>query len=141
MQSFVDIVGRAYVFLGYSHSSMRAQTVWFLHPFYFNGGLLLANILIKDLGNFNAIRSPAKSAARVGQCFSDTTESIRFHDAVEISDIERNGRCFTDGVGKISLSALRQVWEASAAVRKKRATLLQIRYRGGCKYRLIASRP
>jgi RNA-dependent RNA polymerase len=56
------------------------------------------------MGNFSHINVVAKYAARLGQCFS-TTRAINGLSAPEIvtlQDIEHNGFCFTDGVGKIS---------------------------------------
>lgn len=55
------------------------------------------------MGNFKDIKNPAKYAARLGQCFS-TTRAMRNHQIVvnTIPDVDRNGHCFTDGVGKIS---------------------------------------
>jgi RNA-dependent RNA polymerase len=56
------------------------------------------------MGQFDHIKVVAKYAARLGQCFSTTREIRGIHvpDRKKISDVERNGLCFTDGVGKIS---------------------------------------
>lgn len=55
------------------------------------------------MGNFRKIKTVAKYASRLGQCFS-TTRAITnvLPDIKEIEDITHNGFCFTDGVGKIS---------------------------------------
>lgn len=55
------------------------------------------------MGDFSHIKCVAKYAARLGQCFS-TTRAVRDIEPhiVEIPDIEANGHCFSDGVGKIS---------------------------------------
>ena len=57
------------------------------------------------MGDFTRIRVVAKYAARLGQCFSTTRaiNGLSNPTLVKIDDIERNGFCFTDGVGKISL--------------------------------------
>jgi hypothetical protein len=36
----IHIADRKYDFLGFSHSSLRAQTCWFVAPFFHNGGLV-----------------------------------------------------------------------------------------------------
>ena len=128
----LHIAGLHFSFLGFSHSSLREGQCYFMAPFVMNGTLYHAERVIKDLGDFSLIRSPAKCAARIGQAFSDTTESIPVKDkyVIGISDIERNDRVFTDGVGKISRSLLNDVWDAFASSRKNKATILQIRFAG-----------
>jgi RNA-dependent RNA polymerase len=56
------------------------------------------------MGRFMHIKVVAKYAARLGQCFSTTRllTGIPAPTIVGIPDVERNGYCFTDGVGKIS---------------------------------------
>jgi hypothetical protein len=97
----IDIAERKFTFLGYSHSSLRAQSVWFYSPFVFEGRLQVYDSIIGDLGNFADIQSPAKCAARIGQTFSDTRTAVRIDpiNVVEVPDVERNGRVFSDGVG------------------------------------------
>ncbi|KAI1379993.1 RNA dependent RNA polymerase-domain-containing protein [Hypoxylon crocopeplum] len=59
------------------------------------------------MGEVNHIRVVAKYAARLGQCFSTTRvprASPIGQAIVQIQDIEHNGWCFTDGVGKIAPS-------------------------------------
>ena len=75
---------------------------------------------------------PAKTAARIGQAFSDATETIPLVGAqLEIvSDISRNGRCFTDGNGTISPDLLRLVNRRFLKSKKAYATVLQIRSQG-----------
>ena len=128
------VAGRHFNFLGFSHSSLRSQTCWFVAPFYVNEGLLLARNLIEDLGDFSKIFSPAKCAARIGQAFSDSTDTIDLSNCSiqRIPDIERNDRCFSDGVGTISFPMLREVWKRFARNKKSYAPVLQIRFQG-CK--------
>lgn len=128
------IAGRQFGFLGFSHSSLRSQTCWFVSPFVLSGSLLLAKHLIRDLGDFSRIYSPAKCAARIGQAFSDAADSVAFaEEELEcIPDIEREGRCFTDGVGTISFSLLRRVWRRFSRNKKAYAPILQVRFQG-CK--------
>lgn len=128
----LHIAGLHFSFLGFSHSSLRDGQCYFMAPFIMNGTLYHAERVIKDLGDFALIRSPAKCAARIGQAFSDTTESIPIkHEYVtRIGDIERNDRVFTDGVGKISRILLNDVWDEFVRARQQKATILQIRFAG-----------
>lgn len=66
------IAGRAFSFLGFSHSSLRAQSCWFMAPIFRDGNFRLPEQILKELGNFSSIRVPAKCAARIGQNFTDT---------------------------------------------------------------------
>jgi RNA-dependent RNA polymerase len=55
------------------------------------------------MGDFVEIKVPAKYAARLGQCFSTTRYISSARPALRtVEDVERNGYCFTDGVGQIS---------------------------------------
>ena len=130
--SIINIAGRGFQFLGFSHSSLRAQTCWFMAPFTHEGELLLAESVIRKLGDFSAIRTPAKCAARIGQAFSDTLISVEIpHDCIRtMNDVERNGRTFSDGVGVISRSIQKRICERYAASRKIKPTVFQIRHAG-----------
>jgi hypothetical protein len=130
----LPIAGQQFSFLGFSHSSLRSQSCWFMAPFVYNGSLIYHNEVIRDLGNFSHIRTPARCAARIGQAFSDTRDAITFapgtvKDNNELADVERNGRVFSDGVGTISREALEHIWDKLASGRMK-PTVLQIRYQG-----------
>lgn len=128
----ISIAGRNFAFLGFSHSSLRDQTCWFMAPFEHEGVLLNARSVITKLGNFSAIRSPAKCAARIGQAFSNTDGAVRISPATVnvIPDVERNGRVFSDGVGTISAETLAMLWKEYAPARKSKPTLYQIRFAG-----------
>lgn len=129
--SFI-VAGRGFSFLGFSHSSLRSQTCWFMAPFVHKTHLQHAPIVIRQLGDFSSIRIPARCAARIGQAFTDTTGTVQIEPGMlsRISDVKRNGRVFSDGVGTISLSLLRQVWRIYGAKRPLKPTILQIRYAG-----------
>jgi hypothetical protein len=128
----IDIAGRRFSFLGFSHSSLRSQSCWFMAPFFHNGTLLFDRELIKGLGNFSTIQTPAKCAARIGQAFSDTRDAIHLAPGVvkEMPDVGRDGRVFSDGVGTISKQALEEIWAGLLAGKEKKPTVLQIRYQG-----------
>ncbi|KAI4114603.1 MAG: hypothetical protein LQ345_004646 [Seirophora villosa] len=135
--SSLTICGRPYEFLGFSHSSLRAQTCWFMAPFIWNGDIRFARAVIKDLGNFSAIRSPAKCAARIGQAFSQAFSSVNIprESFCVLPDVERldsagTRRVFSDGVGTCSKSILEKIWAAYAQSRAWKPTLCQIRYAG-----------
>ncbi|KAL8946947.1 MAG: hypothetical protein Q9222_006725, partial [Ikaeria aurantiellina] len=133
----ITIAGRPFEFLGFSHSSLRAQTCWFMAPFVWDGELRHARAVIKDLGDFSAIRSPAKCAARIGQAFSQTFSSVdippeafRILPEVERHDALGILRIFSDGVGTCSQLILKRIWAAYAQSRIWKPTVCQIRYAG-----------
>ena len=132
LSSAINVAGRGYEFLGFSHSSLRAQTCWFMAPFVQDSELLHARVVIAKLGDFSAIRSPAKCAARIGQAFSETSKTVRLRPETvkTMSDVERSGRVFSDGVGTFSTSILQKLWKEYATSRTLRPTLFQIRYAG-----------
>lgn len=132
LEGVVIIAGRGYEFLGFSHSSLRSDTCWFMAPFTVNGTLIDARSVIKDLGDFSLIRSPAKCAARIGQAFSQTFSSVSIEpDAFSaMPDVERNGRTFSDGVGTCSKAVLEEIWKKYSLARGLKPTVLQIRFQG-----------
>lgn len=129
----IPVAGRHYSFLGFSHSSLRARSVWLSAPFLFDGGLKISENIIEGLGDFKKIRSPARRAARIGQAFSETRYSIplreRGIDVIEIDDVKRNGRVFSDGVGTISPGAVEAIYDVIAPD-KGCPTCFQIRWAG-----------
>ncbi|KAL9027561.1 MAG: hypothetical protein Q9180_007312, partial [Flavoplaca navasiana] len=60
LKNGIEVAGRLYEFLGFSHSSLRAQTCWFLAPFMENDNIVNADWIISKLGNFRHIRSAAR---------------------------------------------------------------------------------
>lgn len=108
----LDIAGTHLEFLAYSQSALKEHAVWFLKPFVNTDGQQIdAASIIYSLGTFHNLsfdanlgRCPARYGARISQAFTATDSSISV-DAEEIfivDDVERNGYCFTDGVGTIS---------------------------------------
>jgi len=132
LEDGIDIAGRKYGFLGFSHSSLRSQTCWFMAPFTHDGKLQLYQFVIANLGDFSRIHSPAKCAARIGQAFSDTPNTVPLRSIVvkTLPDVERNGRVFSDGVGTFSGSVLEQIWDALPSKRLVKPTAFQIRLLG-----------
>ena len=113
-------------------------------PFTLNGSLTYASGVIKDLGDFGLIRSPAKCAARIGQAFSQTFSSVHIPSEAfkTIPDIERNGRTFSDGVGTCSTEVLEKIWREYFQARGLKPTIFQIRFMGKCnrKYPMLLRR-
>ncbi|KAF2200619.1 RdRP-domain-containing protein [Delitschia confertaspora ATCC 74209] len=131
LQMGMFVAGRGYKFLGFSHSSLRNQTCWFMAPFMHEGKEINSEEIILDIGDFSHLRCPAKCAARIGQAFSDTTTAIKIaaNQMSVVPDVERNGRCFSDGCGTISMQLLRKVWKMLPS-RFLQPSVLQIRFKG-----------
>jgi RNA-dependent RNA polymerase len=107
------IAGQRLEFLAYSQSALKEHSVWYIRPFFDleAGHVVDAPRIIRDLGNFHNLaydekmgRCPARYAARVSQSFTatDSSVSMEVDEVFPINDIERNGWCFSDGVGTIS---------------------------------------
>jgi RNA-dependent RNA polymerase len=99
MRNGIVVAGRFYEFLAFGNSQFREHGAYFYAPTPSKS----ADDIRLSLGRFDHIKTIAKFGARLGQCFS-TTRAMRVSvKIVKIPDIERNGYCFTDGVGKLSL--------------------------------------
>ncbi|KAL9480911.1 hypothetical protein ACSS6W_005697 [Trichoderma asperelloides] len=130
------VAGRRFEFLGFSHSSLRSHSAWFVAAFV-DDSLNLQNndTIIKSLGDFSDIRIPAKCAARIGQAFSETPYAvpilkcginIDYIDDVKTAD---GKRVFSDGVGTISWDAMEEVWDHLPKASSE-ATCFQVRLGG-----------
>ncbi|KAL2823196.1 RNA dependent RNA polymerase-domain-containing protein [Aspergillus cavernicola] len=133
-----QIAGRTYTFLGFSHSSLRSHSAWFSAPFVDdNEGLQTYFSIIKAIGTFSSITSPAKCAARIGQAFSETPFAVKLREndisVWKIPDVESedHSRVFSDGVGTISWGAMEAIRKILPA-KKGLPTCFQIRM-GGAK--------
>lgn len=132
----IQIAGRVYGFLGFSHSSLRSHSAWFSASFFDKDHKFQTYIsIIKDLGDFEHIRIPARCAARIGQAFSETPFSIHLPDhgitQSYIADVKSpdGKRIFSDGVGTISRAAALSIWGVLPKS-SNRATCFQIRWAG-----------
>ncbi|KJZ69606.1 hypothetical protein HIM_10994 [Hirsutella minnesotensis 3608] len=96
----IRIGDRIYEFLGFGSSQLRQCGAFFFCPTEH----VTCDDIRQWMGDFTHIKTVAKYAARLGQCFSTTREirGISQPQRQEIPDIERNGYCFTDGIGIIS---------------------------------------
>ncbi|CAN8097779.1 unnamed protein product [Discula destructiva] len=132
----IQVADRIYRFLGFSHSSLRSHSAWFSAPFFDDDGHFQTyETIIRALGKFSHIRTPAKCAARIGQAFSETPFSLPLDEygirVVEIPDVtSADGiRVFSDGVGTLSADVVDRIWEI---IPQSKATpnAFQIRFRG-----------
>ncbi|GLT27746.1 hypothetical protein SLA2020_027210 [Shorea laevis] len=112
LQNYGIVIGdKKFEFLAFSSSQLRENSVWM---FASRDGLTAADIRAW-MGNFCQIRNVAKYAARLGQSFSSSTEtlSVDKHEIEIIPDvkIERDGieYVFSDGIGKISADFAKRV--------------------------------
>lgn len=128
----ITIAGRAFDFFGFANSALRAHSCWFMAPLVDGGTLFIASMVLKALGDFDKIRIPAKCAARIGQNFTDTNDTIdlRPESVGELPIVTRNGYDFGDGVGTISKALLIKVWRVYGTRRLLKPTALQIRFQG-----------
>ncbi|KAK1842468.1 suppressor of ascus dominance [Colletotrichum chrysophilum] len=96
----ITIGSRHYEFLAFGNSQIRECAVYFFCPTDHRS----CDYIRDWMGDFGHIKNVAKYAARIGQCFSTTREipGTTVANIVPIEDVERNGFCFSDGVGKIS---------------------------------------
>ncbi|OQO01530.1 hypothetical protein B0A48_12565 [Cryoendolithus antarcticus] len=128
----IIIAGQGFTFLGFSHSSLRAQSCWFMSPLILNSVMMYPPMVLKELGSFDSIRVPAKCVARIGQNFTDTNATIDVEEdqLFGVEDITRNNYEFSDGVGTISLALLQKIWRVYGTRRTLKPTALQIRCAG-----------
>ncbi|GAO14543.1 hypothetical protein UVI_02032540 [Ustilaginoidea virens] len=96
----VRIGNRTYEYLAFGNSQLRLSSAYFFCP---TDHVSCADIRAW-MGQLDHIKVVAKHSARLGQCFSTTREirGIPVPQVRRIRDIERNGFCFTDGVGLVS---------------------------------------
>ncbi|KAL3512903.1 hypothetical protein ACH5RR_025620 [Cinchona calisaya] len=130
LQDGIVIGEKRFHFLAFSASQLRSNSVWM---FASNENLKAKDI--RDwMGCFNKIRSVSKCAARMGQLFSSSLQTLEVPaQHVEIiPDIEvttdGENYCFSDGIGKISVAFARQLTQKCGLNHTPSA--FQIRYGG-----------
>ncbi|KAJ4961449.1 hypothetical protein NE237_021359 [Protea cynaroides] len=119
-------------FLAFSSSQLRDNSTWMFART--DDGLTAARI--RDwMGDFREIRNVAKYAARLGQSFSSSMETLNVdkHEVEIIHDIElERGQMkyvFSDGIGKISSDFARKV-AMKCGLKGSTPSAFQIRYGG-----------
>ncbi|XVE81410.1 hypothetical protein DITRI_Ditri15bG0061200 [Diplodiscus trichospermus] len=111
LKSGIVIGDKKFEFLAFSSSQLRENSAWM---FASRNGLTAADIR-QWMGNFSKITNVAKYAARLGQSFSSSTETLSVaQDEIDIIpdvEIERGGikYVFSDGIGKISANFAKKV--------------------------------
>ncbi|KAF8005973.1 hypothetical protein BT93_K0299 [Corymbia citriodora subsp. variegata] len=121
---------KKFQFLAFSASQLRSNSVWM----FASNDEVTAEQIREWMGCFNKIRSVSMCAARMGQMFSSSVQTmvVPAQDVEIIPDIEVNtrgfGYCFSDGIGKISQSFARQVAQKCGLTDSPSA--FQIRYGG-----------
>ncbi|KAF5665654.1 RNA-dependent RNA polymerase SAD-1 [Fusarium heterosporum] len=130
MYKGIRIGDRHYEFLAFGNSQLRVNGAYFFCPME----RTTCDDIRRWMGQFSHIKVVAKYAARLGQCLSTTREfrGVSSPETRQIPDIERNGHCFTDGVGKISSFLAQLIVEDVALDIFAKPTAFQFRM-GGCK--------
>ena len=134
----ITLCGRRFDFLGFSGSSLKSSTAWFMSPIIVDSELqktVHASQVIERLGEFGHIRSPAKCAARIGQAFTDTSTWLPLRPGALAwkKDIIHpiTGRVFSDGCGTISEELVEHIWEKYERLEMRlKPVVFQIRYQG-----------
>ncbi|XP_071691335.1 probable RNA-dependent RNA polymerase 1 [Rutidosis leptorrhynchoides] len=104
LKNGIAIGDKKFEFLAFSSSQLRDNSAWM----FASTGRLNAAGIREWMGDFSSIKNVAKYAARLGQCFGSSKESlsVAHHEVERIYDVEtvRSGTkyVFSDGIGKIS---------------------------------------
>ncbi|XP_040987157.1 RNA-dependent RNA polymerase 2 [Juglans microcarpa x Juglans regia] len=126
----IVIGAKRFEFLAFSASQLRSNSVWM----FASNEKVKAEDIREWMGCFNKIRSVSKCAARMGQLFSSSFQTlvVPIQDVEIIPDVEVTSDgidyCFSDGIGKISLSFAGQV--AQKCGLNQTPSAFQIRYGG-----------
>ncbi|VAI49173.1 unnamed protein product [Triticum turgidum subsp. durum] len=97
----ITIGDKHFDFLAFSSSQLRDNSAWM---FASRTGLSASDIR-EWMGDFRNIRNVAKYAARLGQSFSSSTETLKVHkyEVKEAPDVTNGTKyVFSDGIGTIS---------------------------------------
>ncbi|KEH40645.1 RNA-dependent RNA polymerase 1 [Medicago truncatula] len=131
LRNGIDIGGMKFEFLAFSSSQLRENSLWM---FARTTTGLTADSIREWMGDFSRIKNVAKYAARLGQSFGSSTEtlSVRRNEIEIIPDAKvKHGATeyvFSDGIGKISLELARRV--AKKCGHDSVPSAFQIRYGG-----------
>ncbi|KAL1837129.1 hypothetical protein VTJ49DRAFT_4227 [Mycothermus thermophilus] len=134
MRHGIRMGGWRWKLLAYGNSQLREHSAFFFcEP---DDGSVTCDSIREWIGSFNHILSVPKVAARLGQGFSSTRPLSRISSPsiIKIDDVESNGFCFTDGVGKIAPTLAKLIsldWDITPT-----PSAFQFRM-GGCKGVLV----
>ncbi|GKZ75896.1 hypothetical protein AnigIFM56816_003354 [Aspergillus niger] len=124
------------------HFNPRINYDDFSSPFVDESGQFQTHFsIIKALGDFSKIQSPARCAARIGQAFTDTPYAISLSEYdIEVSEMadvtSKDGkRVFSDGIGTLSWNVAESIWH-HIPEKKGFPTCFQVRL-GGAKGMLV----
>ncbi|KAJ8648447.1 hypothetical protein MRB53_001470 [Persea americana] len=128
LRTGIVIGDKKFEFLAYSSSQLKENSVWM---FAARSGLTAADIR-KWMGDFSTIRNVAKYAARLGQSFGSSQETLTVmkNEIENIPDIKTEDKKynFSDGIGKISVEFAERI--ASLCGLSSTPSAFQIRYAG-----------
>ncbi|XP_077236012.1 putative RNA-dependent RNA polymerase 1 [Tasmannia lanceolata] len=131
LRNGIVIGDRKFDFLAFSSSQLRENSAWMFAP---REGITAADIR-KWMGDFSEIRNVAKYAARLGQSFGSSKETLNVHrnEMETIPDVEinvnGNNYVFSDGIGKISADFARRI-AIECDFKNSTPSAFQIRYGG-----------
>ncbi|CAA2977995.1 probable RNA-dependent RNA polymerase 1 [Olea europaea subsp. europaea] len=128
LRNGIVIGDKKFDFLAFSSSQLRDNSVWMFASTATDN----ADDIRRWMGDFRSIKNVAKYAARLGQSFGSSTETLNVDkDEIEfICDIEAiRGGIFSDGIGKISVEFARKV-AIKCGLKNSFPSAFQIRYGG-----------
>ncbi|KAK4394629.1 RNA-dependent RNA polymerase 2 [Sesamum angolense] len=107
----IVIGDKNFQFLAFSASQLRSNAVWM----FASNDHVKAEDIREWMGCFNKIRSISKCAARMGQLFSSSMQTLEVHprdyDLIPDIEVTTDGvkYCFSDGIGKISYAFAKDI--------------------------------
>lgn len=131
LRNGIRIGDKRFDFLAFSSSQLRENSLWMFAP----TRDLNADGIRQWMGDFRKIKNVAKYAARLGQSFGSSTEtlSVGEHEIETIPDVmavaDGTKYTFSDGIGKISPDFAHRV-AVKCGVRGSTPSAFQIRYAG-----------
>lgn len=131
LRNGIKIGNKRFDFLAFSSSQLRENSLWMFAP----TRDLNADGIRQWMGDFHKIKNVAKYAARLGQSFGSSTETLSVgEDEIEIiPDVvavaDGTKYTFSDGIGKISVDFAHRV-AIKCGVRGRTPSAFQIRYAG-----------
>ncbi|KAK7274020.1 hypothetical protein RIF29_15090 [Crotalaria pallida] len=99
LKNGIIIGDKKFDFLAFSSSQLRENSLWMFAPTTTG---CTASYIREWMGDFRQIKNVAKYAARLGQSFGSSTEtlSVSKHEIEVIADVEFHKYVYSDGIGK-----------------------------------------